>query len=89
MVDRISALDGHYHSGRFGTDGDTGVCLQLIRDLQLQQVAAWPDTIRKAADAAAKAAGADEAPAPGSAINGERGAILRIELQKWWLVGVD
>lgn len=89
MVDRISALDGHYHSGRFGTDGDTGVCLQLIRDLQLQQVAAWPDTIRKAADAAAKAAGADEAPAPGSAINGERGAILRIEPLKWWLVGVD
>ncbi|MGB5706065.1 MAG: hypothetical protein WBM41_04490 [Arenicellales bacterium] len=89
MVDRISALDGHYQSGRFGTDGDTDVGLQLIRDLQLQQVAAWPDTIKKAADAAAKAAGADEAPAPGKAISGERGAILRSEPLKWWLVGVD
>jgi heterotetrameric sarcosine oxidase gamma subunit len=89
MPERISALDGHYRSGRFGSEGDTGVCIQLVNDLMLQQVAAWPQTLNQAEQLAAQSVAADEAPGPGQSIMTDRGAILRIEPLKWWLIGIE
>lgn len=86
MVERISALDGHYLSGRFGSEGDTGVCIQLIRDAHLHQVAAWPETIKQVGQSAAQMVGADEAPDAGRSVAGDTGVILRIEPLKWWLL---
>ncbi|MGI9317956.1 MAG: sarcosine oxidase subunit gamma [bacterium] len=89
MVDRISALEGHYRSGRYGTEGDTGVCLQLVKDLLLQQVAAWPGTLSQTGQFAAEAVGATEVPGPGRSTTGQHGAMLRLEPLKWWLIGVE
>ncbi|MEJ2177786.1 MAG: sarcosine oxidase subunit gamma [Gammaproteobacteria bacterium] len=89
MPERISALDGHYRSGRFGSEGDTGVCIQLVNDLILQQVAAWPQTLNQVGELAAQFAEAAEAPGPGRSTITEKGAILRIEPLKWWLIGID
>ena len=86
MVERVSALDGHYRIGRFGSEGDTGVCIQLIKDVQLHQVAAWPETIKQVEQITAQMAGADESPGAGQCVSGDTGVILRIEPLKWWLV---
>ena len=89
MVERVSALDGHYRCGRFGTEGDTGVCIQLIRDLVLHQIAAWPETIKHVEEIAEQTVGAEDSPDPGRCEVGNAGAILRVEPLKWWLLGVE
>jgi len=90
MVDRVSALEGYYRPGKFGrlasSDG-AGVILTEIRDLELHQVAAWPDTLQAVGKQAAKAAGCRSAPGPCRAEFGGNAALLRVEPLKWWMVG--
>ncbi len=76
MVERASALDGHYEPGCFGADGDPGVSLSEVRDLTLWQVAAWPDSLAAVSEKAGAAAGTN-------------GTLLLIEPLKWWLVGAQ
>ena len=78
MVDRASALEGHYNPGHFGREGETGVVLTEIRDLTLHQVAAWPETLAAVGEQAAAAVGADAAPGPCQSASGDHGALLRI-----------
>lgn len=89
MAERISALDGHYQTGRFGEPGEPGVTVREVRSLTLHQIAAWPDTVAEVGARAVRAAGADAAPGPGAAIVGSRGAVLRVEPLKWWLHGAE
>jgi heterotetrameric sarcosine oxidase gamma subunit len=72
---RVSALAGHYKTGRFEVDGGCGVTLTEVPDLCLFQMAAWPDTLKGVAELAAKQA------------ESEQGHALRVEPLKWWLVG--
>ncbi len=87
MAERISALDGHYQTGRFGEPGEPGVTVREVRSLTLHQIAAWPDTVDAVARQAAGMAGADAAPGPARACSGPNGTLLRIEPLKWWLCG--
>ena len=87
MAKRASALAAHYPVGRHGALGDPGVILEEIRDLELHQIAAWPDTISQVAGIAAETIGADGAPGPLNAAIGSNGALLRIEPLKWWSYG--
>ena len=92
MVDRISALAGHYKTGKFGLlgdDGNAGVILEDVKGLVMHQIAAWPDTLDAVGKLAAKAAGCKTAPGPCKAETGEQKALLRIEPLKWWLVGAE
>ena len=89
MAKRTSALEGSYQPGRFGSLGATGITLQQVPELTLHQIAFWADSIDETGSLAASAAGADSAPGPGRAIIGNKGAILRIEPMKWWLIGVE
>jgi len=86
MVDRASALDGHYKSGRYGAEGEPGVTLTVVRELNLQQLAAWPETVKRVGQLAAAALELDHVPAPGRAAELDHAAMLRIEPLKWWLV---
>ncbi len=88
MAERISALEGHVATGRFGADGEVGVTLCEVPGLTLHQVAAWPDSLATVGAKAAKAAGAKAAPGPCAAAVGSEGALLRVEPLKWWLFGV-
>ncbi len=90
MVDRISALAGHYHKGKSGLigDGEAGVKLEDVKGLVLYQVAAWPDCVDAVGVLVAKAAGSQQAPGPCKADAGKNAAALRIEPLKWWLWGV-
>ncbi len=87
MVDRVSALDGHYPTGRSGVAGKTGITLTEVRNLQLHQVAAWPDTLNTVGQMAADMAGCTNAPRPGMSQTGSKGSLLRVEPLKWWLLG--
>ena len=89
MVNRVSALVAHYPVGRHGAPGDPGVILEEIRDLQLQQLAGWPDTIDQVGKIAAETVGADHAPSSLHAHVGSHGALLRIEPLKWWAYGAE
>ena len=89
MVDRISALAGHYQPAHYGDPQRTGVVLEDVQGLVLHQVAAWQDSIDAVGDRLVKAIGADAAAGPGTATTGSKGSMLRIEPMKWWLVGVE
>ncbi len=89
MVDRVSALEGHYTPGRFGSAGDVGVTLTEVRDLTLHQVAAWPETIGEVGGQIAELLGAKSAPGPCSSCTNAAGSILRIEPLKWWVFGAE
>ncbi|MBC8268814.1 MAG: sarcosine oxidase subunit gamma [Rhodospirillaceae bacterium] len=83
MVERVSALSGHYSK----TSHDNGsVTFTEIEDLSLIQLAAWPDTLALVAAKAVDIIGAQEAPGPGRAVSTHKGTLLRIEPLKWWLV---
>ena len=86
MAKRQSALASVYHLGMHGRPGEPGVRLQEITDLNLVQVAAWPDMLESAAKDVAHAIGADQPPGPGHAVSTERGTALRVEALKWWLL---
>ena len=45
MVDRSSALESNYSVGIKGTKNESQLQLSEIKNLQLTQVAAWPDSI--------------------------------------------
>jgi len=89
MVDRVSALAGHYQPGRRGDKARAGVILEEVSNLVLHQVAAWQDSIDAVGTKLAKSIGADAAAGPGTAATGKRGSMLRIEPMKWWLLGVE
>ena len=86
MAKRQSALASVYHRGIYGQPGEPGVRLQEITDLNLVQIAAWPDMLESAAKGVAPAIGPDRAPGPGYAVSTERGTALRVEALKWWLL---
>ncbi|HER25555.1 MAG TPA: sarcosine oxidase subunit gamma, partial [Rhodospirillales bacterium] len=62
MVKRVSALAGHYHPGPLGTSADVGITLGEIRDLELWQMAAWPETLAAVGTLAAETIGVDDMP---------------------------
>ena len=84
---RVSALDGHYSKGQFGPDSVVGVRLAEIRELTLHQVASWPETWAASGAKAAKAVGATSAPGLNQAAVGRKGALLRVEPLKMWVLG--
>ena len=89
---RISALSGHYVpdlSGELSADGSARVVLEHVPELVLYQVAGWADSMEQVGNRIAVAAGAASAPGPGQAIIGKKGALLRVEPMKWWLIGVE
>jgi len=88
MVDRVSALAGHNQPGHQGDSGNTGVILREPPDLLLHQVAAWQGSIDAVGKSLAKLIGAKSVAGPCSSVTGSKGAMLRIEPMKWWLVGV-
>lgn len=87
MVERVSALKGHYTIGRFGEPGEAGLKLVEVPRLVLHQLAAWPDALDAVGTRAAEAAGVETAPGPRAVRVGSRGALLRVEPLKWWLYG--
>ena len=89
MAERISALRGHAAAGHFGLHDTSGVILSVPANLQLHQVAAWPESLASVAQIAAASIGERSAAAPGKAVGNSDCAMLRVEPLKWWLIGAE
>ena len=87
MVNRETALSAHYKVGHFGLSGQTGVTLTEVKNLQIKQVAAWPDTVAAVGAKAAAAVGCSDSPGPCKSSSGSHGVLIRIEPLKWWILG--
>ena len=83
---RTSALEGHTASGHFGAEGD-GVVFEEVRDLNLHQIAVWPETLGSVGQTMAETYGVPAGPGPGKSVTGSSASILRIEPLKFWVVG--
>ncbi|MEM9605743.1 MAG: sarcosine oxidase subunit gamma family protein [Pseudomonadota bacterium] len=86
---RQSALEGRVPAGHIGEPGRTGVHFDVVREVVLWQVAAWPDTLGAVGAAVAAPLGAARAPGPGQSVTGDTGALLRVEPLTWWVLGVE
>lgn len=90
MLDRVSAIAGHYHTGRFGIGPDgPGVTLSEIRDAGPVQIAAWPDSLTAVGTRLAELTGAGAAPGPRRSAAGAKGTLLRMQPLAFWLTGAD
>jgi len=90
MVERVSSLEGFNaprETGRIGESGP-GVTLSERRIGSLWQIAAWPDRLAAAGEAAANAAGVAAAPGPGQSDSGTA-TLIRTEPLKFWLASDD
>ena len=85
-VARVSALAGHYNLGQHGAV-ESGVVIREVSDLNLWQLAAWPETLPAAAENLATASGVGSVPGFGCAVGTESLALLRIEPLKLWVYG--
>ena len=87
-IKRVSAFASDYIRGRFAADGKIGVILQEVPDLNLWQIAAWPDSLDEVSAETAKAIGVEVAPRPGRATIQGNQVLLRVEPLKFWFTGV-
>ncbi|MBO67367.1 MAG: hypothetical protein CL398_03560 [Acidiferrobacteraceae bacterium] len=87
MVERISALIGHYQFGHFGKEEQVGVVLSELPNLSLIQVATWPENFQELSFQLAKSYGIKNAPEKGKCAAIGDIALLHVEPLKWWCYG--
>ena len=89
MVNRSSSLESNYSVGIKGTKNESQLKLSEIKNLQLTQVAAWPDFINKVGSDIANHLNLNEYALPNKAIVNNSLVMMRIEPLKWWIVGSE
>ena len=89
MVNRSSALESNYPIGINAAKNESRLQLSEIRNLQLTQVAAWPDSINKVGSVIAIHLNLNEYALPNKAIVKNSVVMMRIEPLKWWIIGSD
>lgn len=87
---RRSALTTVYRPGRYGEpQGEPGIRVRERRDLEIVQVAAYPDTAVNVAGVIAGAVGVAPAVENCRATTQDGTAILWVGPQRWWVVLAD
>ena len=89
MVNRSSALESNYSVGIKDTKNESQLQLSEIKNLQLTQVAAWPDSINTVGSNLSKHLNFKEYALPNKAIENNSVVMMRIEPLKWWIVGSE
>ena len=87
MANRSSALESNYSVGINVTNDESRLQLREIKNLQLTQVAAWPDFINKVGSDIANHLNLSEYALPNKAIVKNSIVMMRIEPLKWWIIG--
>ena len=87
MVNRSSALESNYLVGRNPTNNESRLQLSEIKNLQLTQVAAWPESVNTVGSNIASHLNLDEYALPNKAIVNNSFVMMRIEPLKWWIIG--
>jgi len=89
MAKRSSALESNYLVGINATNDESRLQLSEIKNLQLRQVAAWPESINKVGSDIANHLNLNEYALPNKAIINNSVVMMRIEPLKWWIIGSD
>ena len=84
---RVSALASNYAQGQVVADKNIGVIFQEVPNLNLWQIAAWPDSLPEISRITADTIGVEAAPGPGKSEVLENRAMLRVEPLKFWIIG--
>ena len=87
MANRSSALESNYTVGINVINDESQLQLREIKNLQLTQVAAWPDSINKVGSDIANHLKLNEYALPNKAIVKNSVVMMRIEPLKWWIIG--
>ena len=87
MTNRSSALESNYLVGINAANNESRLQLSEIKNLQLTQVAAWPDSINKVGSNIANHLNFSEYAPPNKAIVNNSVVMMRIEPLKWWIIG--
>ena len=89
MAKRSSALESNYPVGINAANNESRLQLSEIKNLQLTQVAAWPESINKVGSNIANHLNFSEYALPNKAIVNNSVVMMRIEPLKWWIIGSD
>ena len=89
MVNRSSALESNYFVDTKGIKNESQLQLSEIKNLQLTQVAAWPESINTVGLNVANHLNFSEYALPNKAIVNNSVVMMRIEPLKWWIIGSD
>jgi len=89
MTKRSSALESNYSVGIHSTNDASRLQFSEIKNLQLTQVAAWPDFINKVGLDISNHLNLKEYALPNKAIVKNSVVMMRIEPLKWWIIGSD
>ena len=87
MAKRSSALESNYHQIHNTNEDKNSLVLREIKDLQLIQIAAWPETIEKVGKDIARYLNLPTYPLANKALTHQDSIIMRVEPLKWWLIG--
>ena len=90
MLERTHALAGHFAAGTYGSPGEPSVVIELVPNLILWQLAAWPESAARIQRLGVRCIGAEPiSDAQQRIISSRHGTLLQIEPLKWWLYNVE
>lgn len=85
-TNRVSALKSVFTEC---VNSDAGVTLSEVRNLNLQQLSLWPQTIDAGARIAQELGFSDGAPRFGCSVVHKQSVMMRIEPLKFWVIGTN
>lgn len=89
MARRISSINRIEKEKIVNDEGNCGLSIIENKDLILNQVAVWPDTLVSVGEKISKKLNLEMHPQPCRAASTKEIAMLRIEPLKWWILGSE
>ena len=87
MVNRESALITKYKIGSVEVNQGIKLSFHEIKDLSINQIAVWPNTIESVDLKLSKIVNSKSAPSFNQSLSYNNKHLLRLEPLKWWLIG--
>ena len=86
MLKRHSALDANYLPGSYSSESKIGLQFKEFSNLQLIQIASWPNTLSETENFLKKEFTIDNLPSFNKGSITEKYSLWRMEPLKWWLL---
>ena len=89
MVNRTSALDNYFKTSKQLIEGKANLTFKRKVDLQIMQIAAWPETVSRVETIISKHLNIPSIPHANNAFENQSVIVMKIEPLKWWILGSD
>ena len=86
MLKRYSALDANYLPGSYSSESKIGLQFKEFSNLQLIQIASWPNTLSETENFFKKELNVNNSPSFNKGIIKEEYSLWRMEPFKWWVL---